>query len=251
MTDYKYIPAVRRSELWEIRKSPAHYQYMITHNQEETPALIFGRAAHKFVLEPETFADEYVIAPQVDRRTKAGKEEWAAFLAESEGMTPISEQDMVVIREMNAAIESHPVAKALLKTGQHEVGFEWTDGITDEPCKCRPDTLTEWNGEKYIVDYKTTNSCEDGAFERACKYYGYKLQAAMYTEGVFCNTFETRKFAFVAQEKAPPYAVRVYFCDPGFVDDGMATFRELIGIYHKCRASGEWPGYRDGVLYGE
>lgn len=249
--NYDTIPAVRRSELWEIRKSPAHYQYLVSHPQEETQALIFGRAAHKFILELETFGDEYAIAPTVDRRTKAGKEEYAAFLAESEGKTPISRQDMDVIHEMDEAIKRHPVACALLKTGEHEVPIEWTDGITDEPCKCRPDVMTEWDGEKYIVDYKTTTSCENGAFERACKYYGYKLQAAMYTEGVFCNTFETRKFAFVAQEKNPPYAVRVYFCDPGFVDDGMTIFRELIGIYHKCRISGMWPGYKDEVLYGE
>ena len=79
----------------------------------------------------------------------------------------------------------------------------------------------------------------------------YKLQAGMYTEGVLNSTFAKCKFAFVAQEKTPPYAVRVYFCDEGFVDEGLQMYRELVDLYHKCKESGEWPGYEDGVLYGD
>ena len=32
--------------------------------------------------------------------------------------------------------------------------------------------LTE---RKFIVDYKTSDSCEDGHFERSCRQYGYKF----------------------------------------------------------------------------
>jgi hypothetical protein len=91
----------------------------------------------------------------------------------------------------------------------------------------------------------------DGAFEKSCRLYGYKLQAGMYSEGVFCSTFDDCRFAFVAQEKTPPYAVRVYTCDEGFRLEGQDLFHELIGILHRCKESGEWPGYRDEVLYGE
>ena len=65
----------------------------------------------------------------------------------------------------------------------------------------------------------------------------------MYTEGVFQNTFEQYRFAFVAQEKKPPYAVRVYICTPEFVQQGYDKFRELIGIYHQCKETGNWYGY--------
>ena len=65
----------------------------------------------------------------------------------------------------------------------------------------------------------------------------------MYTEGVFQNTFEQYRFAFVAQEKKPPYVVRVYICTPEFVQQGYDKFRELIGIYHQCKKTGNWYGY--------
>lgn len=244
---YDEIPAVRRSDLWELRKSPAHYLYAVTHERETTAALAFGTAAHKYILEPDDFWNCYAIAPKVDRRTKTGKEEYAAFLEQSAGKTIITQEDLEIIKQMDEAIMQNESAIRLLKTGQHEVPIKWTDPDTGEECKCRPDCIT---GD-YIVDYKTTTSCEGNAFEYSCRKYGYKLQAAMYTEGVFNATLESKKFAFVAQEKNPPYAVRVYFCDPGFVEEGMEMFRELIGLYHRCKETGEWPGYEDKELVGD
>ena len=251
MIPYDQIPAARRSDLWELMKSPAHYLYKVTHPSEPTPALTFGTAAHKYILEPESFWDDYAVAPQVDRRTKAGKETWANFLETLDGKTAITQADLDVIREMDAAVDRNPTARALLKTGAHEVPITWTDAETGEPCKCRPDCLTKYDGRNYIVDYKTTTSCATGAFERSCRIYGYKLQAGMYTAGIFADTFDDHGFAFVAQEKPPPYAVRVYFCDEGFVEEGIDLFRELIGIYHRCKVSGEWPGYEDKEIFGD
>ena len=251
MSNYDTIPAVRRSDLWEIRKSPLHYLYAVTHEEEPTAALAFGTAAHKYILEPDDFWNEFALAPEVDRRTKDGKAVWFQFERELGEKSALKMADYTIIEEMDAAIMANPTAAALLKTGRHEVPIQWTDTETGELCKCRPDVLTEYNGDKYIVDFKTTTSCEDGAFERSCRAYGYKLQAAMYTDGVFAQTFEPYRFAFVAQEKKPPYAVRVYFCDQGFVEEGREIFRELIGIYHKCKQAGSWPGYEDKELIGD
>lgn len=251
MQKYDDIPAVRRSDLWELRKSPMHYLYAVTHEKAQTPALAFGTAAHKYILETDDFFKHYAVAPVIDRRTKAGKAEWSQFVEELGEKQPVSLDDYNAIIEMDKAIWANRTAAALLKTGEHEVPVQWIDPETGEPCKCRPDVITRYDGINYIVDYKTTTSCEDGAFERACRMYGYKLQAAMYSEGVFNATLKDYKFAFVAQEKAPPYAVRVYFCDDGFVDEGTDQYRSLIRLYHKCKESGEWPGYEDKELLGD
>jgi hypothetical protein len=253
MTDryYNEIPAVRRSDLWEIRKSPAHFKYKVDHPEPPTAALTFGTAAHKFILEPDLFWKEYTLAPEVDRRTKAGKETWSKFLEDLGDMEPITVTDYGTILQMNDAIEANPEAAALLKTGNHEVTFTWKDPATGIECKIRPDVLTEYEGKKYIVDYKTTTSCEPGAFERSCRIYGYKLQAGMYSAGVFAETMDDYGFAFVAQEKKPPYAVRVYFCDPGFVEEGDDLFHELLELYADCCRNDSWPGYESGVLCGD
>lgn len=246
---YDEIPAVRRSALWEIRKSPAHYKYAVEHPKEPTPALTFGIAAHKYILEPGDFWNKYIELPKLDRRTKAGKEQWQKII--DSGLAPISTEDLDVIKDMRSAIEAHPTASKLLLSGDHEVPIQWTDPDTGEACKCRLDCITTYGCQEYIIDYKTTASCEDGAFERSCYKYGYKLQAAMYTEGAFNAQMVPYRFAFVAQEKTPPYAVRVYFCDDGFIEEGMEMYRELMDIYHRCRVLDEWPGYEDEELFGD
>lgn len=250
--EYNQLPAVRRSDLLLLRKSPMHLEYSKTIGAEcaqPTPAQIFGSACHKYVLEMEDFDKEYAVAPLVDKRTKAGKEEWAAFVAENEGKTVISREDYDQIFAMKIQLMKSDKVLELLH-GEHEKTYVWKDAETGEECKIRLDCLTKFEGRPVIVDYKTVSSCEDGVFERECRRYGYKIQAGMYTEGLAVATdFMTDAgFMFISQEKTPPYAVRIYQCDPGFIEQGNRQFHELLRYYHQCRESGEWPGYADGYL---
>lgn len=249
---YEMMPGIRRSDLWKLNKSPLHFKFALEHPTPQTPALLFGSAAHKLILEADDFFNEYALSPVLDRRTKEGKAEWAAFVAhcEENHLEVIPAADYEMIKEMSAAIDAHPVARQLL-TGEHEKIFMWTDPLTGEICKVKVDCITEYNGKKYIVDYKTTDSCEDGHFERSCRRYGYKFQAGMYREGVFQNTLEQYGFAFVAQEKTEPFAVRVYFCTDEWIDEGYDEFRWLIGLYHDCKVNDRWPGYEDETILQE
>ena len=244
MDNYNNLEGVRRSDLWVMNKSPLHFKHYMETPREQTPALKFGAAVHKFVLEPFEFWDEYITAPEVDRRTKAGKETWADFeaMCKDNGLNAITEADFEKIRAMNDALCANKLSSELFR-GEHEKAFSWVDDLTGEPCKCKVDILTEYEGRPLIVDYKTTDSCADGDFERSARRYGYQFQAGMYCEGVFQNTLTEYGFAFVAQEKTEPYAVRVYFCDPDWIKRGYDKFRELIGLYHECRLADRWPGY--------
>lgn len=166
--EYRENAAISRSELWQMNKTPLHFKYNQEHPKEDTPSLVFGRACHKYILEKDDFSNEFVVAPKIDRRTKAGKEEWAHFTFENMGKEIITGDDMAVIEDMAEAINSVPIARELL-TGIHEKSFFWTDEETGVDCKCRPDCLSEYEGKKYIVDCKTTDSCEDRAFERSVR----------------------------------------------------------------------------------
>ena len=241
---YETAEGIRRSDLWVINKSPLHFKAHMEEEKTQSKALLFGAAAHKWILEPETFYQEYWVTPKVDRRTKVGKQVWADFEAvkAENDLTIISSEDFETIYAMGQAISQNQMAVQLL-AGKHEQEFYWTDDITGEKCKVKVDCLTEYEGKPYIVDYKTTDSCEDGHFERSARRYGYQFQSGMYCEGVFQNTLEEHGFAFVAQEKTPPYAVRVYICDPEWIKTGYDKYRELIGIYHACNVTGEWYGY--------
>ena len=241
--EYRSMEGVSRSELNVIlQKTPMHFLYEQMNPKEDTPSLAFGRAVHKAILEPDTFWDEFALGIVVDRRTKEGKQRYEDFLATVGTKEVVSPSDMEIIRDMKAVIDKDPIAKKFL-TGETEQSFFWTDAATGEKCKVRPDCISEVDGKTYLVDYKTTDSCADGAFERSVRKYGYKFQSGMYREGYFQNTFKDAGFVFVAQEKTAPYAVRVYMCTEEFIDEGYNQFREAIGIYHDCNMKNHFYGY--------
>lgn len=243
---YDKAEGLRRSDLWKIHRSPYYFKtQMEQKDKAPSAALTFGIAAHKLILEPTTFFDEYAIAPEVNRRTKAGKEEWENFVQQcaADDKEAISQADYNTISMMADAVRKNPLALQFL-TGIHESEWYWTDPSTQEKLKCKCDNITDpIEGKKYIVDYKTTDSCENGHFERSVSRYGYQFQAGFYTEGLKQNTGEDYGFAFVAQEKSAPYACRIYICSDIFVINGQQEYFRLLNLYHSCKESGDWYGY--------
>jgi hypothetical protein len=182
MTEIEYRSAngINKSALWEIRKSPLHFKWALEHPQEPTPALVFGGACHKFVLEPATFGDEYAVLPQIDRRTKDGKALYMVFVESADGKQVVTSDEMEQIVEMQAALIQNPIVRVLLN-GDHEIPMFWTDGRTGEPCKGRLDARIA--DPAVLVDYKTTDDASTESFMRAAVKYGYDVQAAHYLRG--------------------------------------------------------------------
>lgn len=240
--EYRAHPAISRSDLFKMSKSPLHFRYEMDHPQEKTPALIFGSAFHKWVLEPDTFDDDFAVITRIDRRTKTGREEYNRFAEENAGKEIISEEDLVTIIDMTSSINANKYARALL-AGQHEQSFFWTDEMTGEECKCRTDILADIGGVHIIADLKTCTAADTKSFQRDMMKYGYDLQAYMYCEGVKQNTGIDHQFVFIAVEKTPPYAVNIMMAEQGVMESGLDKFREYIGIYHECKQTGEWWSY--------
>lgn len=241
-TEYRNYPAVSRSELWRIRESPQKFAWYKQHPPEPTPALLFGQVFHKLVLEPDLFEQEFAVAPDCDRRTKAGKRAWADFRMEAQGKAVVPNEMFQQAVKMRDSILSVPLAAKLLR-GRAEVPFFWTDPITGEKCKCRIDLLNDSLSNPVIVDLKSTTDAGTDAFVKSAINYGYDLQAAMYSEGVEANIMQKPLFVFIAAEKEPPYAVNIFQADELLIRRGLRIFRELLEVYHDCKVSGNWYGY--------
>lgn len=234
-----------------MNDSPAKFKYHMDHPEEaeKTPAMIFGSAAHKFILEPADFSNEYVMAmSSIDRRTKAGKEAWEKFIKDNEGKTIISIDDMSTLTGMaNAVVDCHLAIKML--AGQSEVPFFWKDPETGIACKCKADCVRQIDGRYVIVDYKTTLSAQTEKFNAEIFKRGYMMQAAMYAEGVqVALGLDYRPgFVFVAQEKKAPYAVNVIEVSEDVMEYGSRVFHDLLRKYHECSEMDLWNGYVDDV----
>lgn len=240
--EYRKHPAISRSELFKISESPEKFKYYREHPEEPTPALLFGQLFHAMALQPETVAEFFAVAPNVDRRTKAGKEEFARFESEAEGKTVVDADMCQQAMEMCEALNKNEFVKKLLK-GEKEKAFFWDDDLTGEPCKCRTDCLTEVGDNLIIVDLKSTENAETEAFMKSAIKYGYDFQSAMYSKGVEINTGKKPLFVFIAIEKKPPYAINILQADELLIRRGYDIFRELIGIYHECKITDNWWGY--------
>jgi len=240
--------ALSKGGLVELSRSPAHYKAMLDNPQEPTPSLIFGTQFHCAVLEPELFAIHYIVEPKVDKRTKAGKEEYAAFqaLLQEKGQEVISQESLDLIGNMKEALFQSQVASGLLSDGLSEQSIFWHHPKWQFMCKCRPDHIN--TRHRVLVDIKTTLDASPEAFSRAVVNYRYHWQAAHYLEGV--NTIledEYSEFIYIAIEKSPPFAVQIYRIKHDDIYLAQEQIKPLLSRYAECLASDTWPGPPDRI----
>lgn len=246
---YHSSPAVSRSKLHLMSRTPKYYKWAIENPREPSDSMKFGTAFHKFVLEPETFADEIAIRPIVNLRTNDGKAQMQAFLemCEQENKTDISQAQYETILKMAESIKQEPYA-ALVLVGDHEKSFYWTDSLTGIECKCRPDSFRRMkeNSRILIVDLKSCDKADDVSIRRDIVKYGYDLQSYMQCKGVSEDLHvpvDNIDFMFVFVEKDAPFMVNVLQVDEFVLERGETLFREYIGMLKYCTDSNNWYGY--------
>lgn len=240
--EYREREGVSSTDLKKIAKSPAHFRYWKDHPQEDTPSLLFGRAAHKYMLEKDEFKTEFAVAPNVDRRTKEGKELWAKFVEENNDKDIISVDDMRKIEEMYEALYSTPFVKTLL-SGKKELSFFCEDEETGEIMKCRPDILTELGDANILIDYKTCDSADSDDFMKQAIKLMYDLQMAYYLDILEKVTGKQYSVIFIAQEKNAPYCVNILEANDYFIRSGRDMYRTMLDRYAECKKTNNWYGY--------
>ena len=247
--EYRAHPAISRSELFKISETPEKFKYYQEHPEEPTPSLVFGQLFHSMALTPGETWKQFAIVPDIDRRSKAGKEAYQQFQEENVGKTLVTYDMAKQAEEMCNALRANKLAEKLL-SGERETPLFWKDDLTGEQCKCRTDVLTQIGDKNIIVDRKSADSAETDAFMRAAVKYGYDFQAAMYTEGVKANRAGEYIFVFIVIEKKPPYSVNILQADKLFMLRGYDLYREYIGTYHYCKTTGNWYGYlgKDNII---
>jgi hypothetical protein len=124
-----------------------------------------------------------------------------------------------------------------------EASFFWYEDKV--LCKCRPDLICppfkglHKPGEIYVVDYKTTKSCDPKQFADSVKYWGYDMQAAWYRRGMEKAGYNVKEFAFVAQEKFPPYASKIFIITDEQMDSAWKNMQIFLDDYNKYLHTGK------------
>lgn len=238
--DYHAHPAISKSGLDRIAKSPAHYQAYLQGEVIETDAMIFGSAFHDYILSPDVFAQDYAVLPDgFDGRTKKGKELMEAIKAD--GKTVLKAEQVNIIKDMAKSIMAHEKASALLKGGQAESSIFWQDQDTEINCRCRPDYI---HPSGILVDLKSTTDASPKEFTKSVANYRYHVQDAFYSEGYYRATGKwPRGFVFIAVEKTAPYAVACYELDEDAKEFGRTLFQRDISTLKQARTENKWTAY--------
>lgn len=239
----RVLGEANKSGLDRMGRSPAHYRaYCEGQDDPPTPAMIFGKAFHAYVLEPQKFASEFAVSPDFGpMQSSTNRAKRAEWLAERPGLTLISQDDLDTIQRMADAVMRHELACNLITGGHREISVRWSDAETGIACKARVDYyLPELN---IAFDLKTTDDASPEAFSRSVAKYRYHVQAAHYMDGFKAVGAPLRQFLFVAVEKEAPYGVSVCYCDDAALDRAAQLIDRDMKRIRDCLNAGQWPCY--------
>lgn len=191
-----------------------------------TKALELGQMAHEIILEDKE--NEYVSAPVVDKRTKAGKEAMAVFNKENEGKKVVDAKDLQMVLSMKESFMKHDLAPNIRKGGEAEMAyFASFQGIE---YKAKADYYVQSDEGDYIVDYKTMTGNDFSDVQRAIAKYRYDIQAAHYMKVVEAvEGRPVKDFFWIFQEKEAPYELVVVRASDSMIERAKDRVDYLYG----------------------
>jgi hypothetical protein len=230
----------------------------------------FGTQDHAFLLEPKRFASEFLVHPGsytdddgavkkiVRNKTHARYKELLAKVAGDEDRI-VWEADLRRLQGMRERLyrDAHR-RKLCTGRGLVEASVVWVDQTTGLTCKARFDKLyldvrPESGPANIFIDAKTTCSADPSSFMKDIANYGYDLGAAMYAQAVrSINDLPTECYLLAQETEEPfePLMVRMddERCQPTGLACGEFKRSEAMAMLANALATGEWPGYGDGIF---
>jgi hypothetical protein len=251
--DYHAADAVSSTRLDDVQPRPIRYFRRYVERsappRADSPALAFGRLFHCLALEGESvLAARYVVAPVgIDRRTKAGKEEYAAFTSRAAGREVVDAADIELAQRMVDSIRAKPAAVEMLARGSPEVTFrhqlasfyvqarvDWYDGIAA--------------AGPILVNLKSIETLED--FDDQYHRYHYYRSDAFYrlvVAKVLGLPPAMPQIVNLVVEKTDPFECEIRVPDAQALEIGTRHALALLGTLDRCYSSGVWPGAAAGL----
>ncbi|ECI0122453.1 exodeoxyribonuclease VIII [Salmonella enterica subsp. enterica] len=245
---YHAGPGVSKSQLDDIADTPAIYLWRKNApvDTEKTKSLDTGTAFHCRVLEPEEFSKRFIIAPEFNRRTSAGKEEEKTFQEECArtGRTVLTAEEGRKIELMYQSVMALPLGQWLVESaGYAESSVYWEDPETGILCRCRPDKIIpEFH---WIMDVKTTADIQ--RFRTAYYDYRYHVQDAFYSDGYRAQFGEIPTFVFLVASTTAEcgrYPVEIFMMGEDAKLAGQREYRRNLQTLAECLNNDEWPAIK-------
>lgn len=234
--DYAMAEGVRKSQLDRIHTAPA----LVNLPWNGSKSTDFGSLIHCLVLQPETFNASFVIEPEFNKRTNAGKEEAEAFAKENEKKIIITQADMDKAKNMRDEVMCCIGDWLDRQDTIIEHAAFWVDPETGLICKCKPDIYVA--SENIVIDLKKTAERADAySFAKSVGTYRYHVQKAFYLEGLAANGITDAQFYFAPISLQLNGGTGVFQLDEETTANGVAQMRSDLALYATCKDNNSWP----------
>jgi exodeoxyribonuclease VIII len=221
---YQKHKAVSASLLKRVRKGAPHYHAPTSVGD----AAHLGTAAHALTLDAGEFDREVAVQPEINRRTKEGRAQYAEWLESVGDRAVITQKQHDTARRMRDAVLAHPYAGPLLLGARTEISMAWNADGQDR--KARVDAVC---GD-VLVDLKTTRDAGP-AYARGIFRYDVHMQLAWYADALALHEMPTNYWMIVAVDSVEPHGVAVYQLPPLALDKGREAYQSAL---EKLRAMG-------------
>lgn len=242
---YHATEDVSKGDLDAFARSPAHYKAKKASETKETKALRVGRLIHTAILERWNLYRDYVIKPDIDRRTKDGKKAYTEWENEHIGQTVVSKEEYDQACAMSVAAYRHPVFGKYLEAVNAERELSVFAANTGVKCKSRFDYYHPQHGT--VIDVKSTDDASPAAFYRSVMTYRYHVQHTFYLDNARNAGLYAKRFIFAAIEKNPPYPIALYELDNDTQRLGRHIYITQLARFNECIENGEWPSYPEEI----
>lgn len=255
-------PSVSTTGLKTIfHKSAAHYYKTSYLNpkrkeQDETSALIFGRAIHHLILGEPHFQKVFCEQPTEYEDPETGDtkkwhngakecKRWNGLRAK-ENRYVLTKDEVENIRGTATALSADPLVQAGILNGLVERSLFWKDEKTGIWLKYRPDVIPTDSGD--VADLKTTTSVDWDDLEQWLYKFGYYQQGGLGREAFKrVLDLDMTSFTLLFVEKDDPWSPRPVIVKEIDLEIGAQCNRAALDIMAGCLKTGVWPGPRSLV----
>ena len=228
---YHSHDSISASGLKTIYKKSVYH--LINQKFKETPAMALGTAVHQAILEPDDYYNIYHVIEKINKRTKAGKEEYQKQIELANGKIVIESDTHEIIKSILGAYRQNELAQKYCK-GEIELShYTQYKGID---VRVRPDCINRISN--FISDVKTCQDNSPEAFKRDIYKWGYNLQAAFYMDMIGIDTFK-----FIAVSTTYPYTCEVYTLSDDMIEFGRNAYKQAFLEWEKYLKTGVMSSY--------
>lgn len=236
--EYRASAGLNQSFLKDINEvSPFDAEYKQTNPEKPTPAMKIGSLMHCMALTPEEI-DAFVISPEYDARTTAGKAIRDEFLAQSVGKVVLKPDEWALADSMAKALKPHipSFPKGSPNTFIPEAVLYGEAVVTGGPFKGmqvaykgKLDGLCLFNvrdpqGTVRIYDLKSV--ADIGDISGASYKSGWATQAALYSDLAETCFQRPSVFEYDCVSKEPPFGVRKAVVSHEMVLKGRKAYKD-------------------------